>query len=184
VLLGLSFQPVADPGLDQRSGYKLKHVLWSHQRPFWGWVPRRRPRPDVLGCCLQPLALGTCALLTVRCALVVRVGSWLCPVWWHGFALLKHGRGPTWMHALPPSVLVARIEAKYMCWMTRSERRLWHILVNLYRLYLCYNILPRSKIIVLLALYFCVYIQMDDDESRHIYKTHVSIKKCINLLIL
>jgi hypothetical protein len=70
-----------------------------------------------------------------------------------------------------------------MCRMTRSERRLWHILVNLYRLYLCYNILPRSKIVVLLAIGFYVYIQIDDDESRHIYKTHASIKNCINLII-
>jgi hypothetical protein len=61
---------------------------------------------------------------------------------------------------------------------------LWPILVNLYRLYLCYNIFPRSKIVVLLALVFYVYIQMDDDESRHTYKTHVSIKNYINLLIL
>jgi hypothetical protein len=70
---------------------------------------------------LGPLALGTCALLTVRCALAVRAGSWLRPVWWHGFTLLKHGHGPVWMRALPPSVLVAWMEAKYMCLMTRSE---------------------------------------------------------------
>jgi hypothetical protein len=68
--------------------------------------------------------------------------------------------------------------------MTRSERRLWPILVNLYRLYLYYNILPRFKITVFLALDFCVYIQINDDKSRHIYKTHASIKNYINLLIL
>jgi hypothetical protein len=46
---------------------------------------------------------------------------------------------------------------------------LWSILVNLYILHLCYNILLRSKIVALLALGFYVYIQMDDDdESRHI----------------
>jgi hypothetical protein len=67
--------------------------------------------------------------------------------------------------------------------MTRSERRLWPILVNLYRMYLCYNILPHYKIVVLLALGSYVYIQMDDDGSRHIYKTHASIKNYINLLI-
>jgi hypothetical protein len=57
------------------------------------------------------------------------------------------------------------------------------MLVNLYRLYLCYNILSRSKIVVLLALGFYIYIQMDD-ESRHIYKTHASIKNYINIIIL
>jgi hypothetical protein len=32
-----------------------------------------------------------------------------------------------------------------------------------------------SKIIIVLALYFYVYIQMDDNESRHIYKTYTLI---------
>jgi hypothetical protein len=58
------------------------------------------------------------------------------------------------------------------------------ILVNHYSLHLCYNILLRSKIVVLLALDFYVYIQMNDDESKHIYKTHASLKNYINLLIL
>jgi hypothetical protein len=30
----------------------------------------------------------------------------------------------------------------------------------------------RFKILVLLALEFYIYIQMDDNRSRHIYKTH------------
>jgi hypothetical protein len=33
-------------------------------------------------------------------------------------------------------------------------------------------------------IYFYIYIQMDDDESKHIHKTHASIKNYINLLIL
>jgi hypothetical protein len=146
--------------------------------------------------CNLPLALGTCALLTVRCAMAVRASSWLRPVWWRGFALRKHGRVQRgcaryhlacWWHGWRPNTCsgwrLARMEAKYMCWMTRSERRLWSILVNLYSMYLCYNILLCFKIVVLLALGFYVYIQMDDDKSRHIYKTHASIKNYINLLI-
>jgi hypothetical protein len=32
----------------------------------------------------------------------------------------------------------------------------------------------RSRIEFILAFTFYVYIQMDDNESRHIYKTHTS----------
>jgi hypothetical protein len=35
-----------------------------------------------------------------------------------------------------------------------------------------YTLFP--NILVVLGLYFFIYIQIDDNESRHIYKTHTS----------
>jgi hypothetical protein len=40
----------------------------------------------------------------------------------------------------------------------------------------------RPKKVFVLALDFNVYIQIDDDESRHIYKTY--LKYCMNPLII
>jgi hypothetical protein len=57
------------------------------------------------------------------------------------------------------SSISVRIRSDYTpSWMTWSERRLWPILINLYSLHLCYNILLHSKIVVILALDFYVYI--------------------------
>jgi hypothetical protein len=39
---------------------------------------------------------------------------------------------------------------------------------------MAHELLPRPKIVSVLALDFYVYIQMDNDEFRHIYKTHTS----------
>jgi hypothetical protein len=40
------------------------------------------------------------------------VVTWICTA--------EAWTGPAWMRALPPSVLVARMEAKHMFWMTTS----------------------------------------------------------------
>jgi hypothetical protein len=41
----------------------------------------------------------------------------------------------------------------------------------------------RLKILVILALKFYVYIQIDNNKSRHIYIKHtLSVKYCMNLL--
>lgn len=39
---------------------------------------------------------------------------------------------------------------------------------------MCYT--PHFKILVVLSVGFYVYIQMDADESGHLYKTHIYIK--------
>ena len=41
----------------------------------------------------------------------------------------------------------------------------------------------RPKILVIVALVFYVYIQKDDDESRHIYETHTLIIVLIHLKV-
>jgi hypothetical protein len=38
-----------------------------------------------------------------------------------------------------------------------------------------YYIVPHHEILVIVALYFYVYIQIDDEESRHVYRTHTLI---------
>jgi hypothetical protein len=43
--------------------------------------------------------------------------------------------------------------------------------VRQYLLVLCYSIRP--KILVVLALRFYVYIQINDNESKHIYNTYI-----------
>jgi hypothetical protein len=45
-------------------------------------------------------------------------------------------------------------------------------------------ILPRTKLVFVLALVFYIYVQRDYDKSRHIYKTHTKFTKRLKQILI